>query len=47
MSADTVDAVACGALGCTNSQELQRYEQDGVVRTLCPSCGERFTEGNA
>lgn len=47
MSADTVNAVACGALGCTATENLQRYRQDGVVRTLCPSCGERFTEGSA
>jgi len=36
MSADTREAVACGALGCTNTHDLQRYEQDGVERTLCP-----------
>lgn len=46
MSTDITDAVACGALGCTNTENLQRYTSGGAVRTLCPGCGERFTEGD-
>lgn len=46
MSADTHAADACGALGCMTTTGLQQYQRDGIVRTLCPSCGQDFMEDN-
>jgi hypothetical protein len=47
MSASTVDAAACGALGCTTTEDLRRVTVDDVTRTLCPNCAKRFREVKA
>jgi len=37
------DAVACAALGCRRTEDLERVERaDGKTRTLCPSHRKYF-----
>jgi hypothetical protein len=38
---------ACGALGCRETDDLEVVSVDGVRRTLCPSCAQRFQEVKA
>lgn len=33
---EPVDAIACGALGCHNGEDLRRVTDDGRSRVLCP-----------
>jgi len=41
---ETPGAVACGALGCHASEDLQRVTADNETRVLCPDHAADFLE---